>query len=168
MRALICMVLLQPRELCQIDPTPHSAQQGRGAFLKKHLNGLAHALAGVLWPGVVKRPHATLIRVWGSNLIVHSGLPGLAGWRSVPVEHCSDAHGLVLRAAAGWSLVFSGDTRPCAALATAGRGATLLVHEATFEPALLAQVWEGCPVNARTCNNNAVLVCGRSSCLRCR
>lgn len=64
---------------------------------------------------------------------------GLEQWRSVRVEHCSDAHGLVLRAAAGWSLVYSGDTRPCARLAAAGAGATLLVHEATFEPGLLAQ-----------------------------
>ncbi len=67
---------------------------------------------------------------------------GLADFRSVPVEHCCDAHGLVLRGAAGWSLAVSGDTRPCAALAAAGRGATLLVHEATFEPALAAQVSE--------------------------
>ncbi len=57
----------------------------------------------------------------------------------MPVEHCSDAYALVLRAAACWSLVYSGDTRPCAPLAAAGRGATLLVHEATFEPALIAQ-----------------------------
>jgi hypothetical protein len=30
----------------------------------------------------------------------------------------------------------AGDTRPCARLARAARGATLLIHEATFEPAL--------------------------------
>jgi ribonuclease Z len=36
----------------------------------------------------------------------------------------------------GWKLVYSGDTRPCAALARAGAGATLLIHEATFAPAL--------------------------------
>ncbi len=29
-----------------------------------------------------------------------------------------------------------GDTRPCAALASAGAGATLLIHEATFEESL--------------------------------
>jgi hypothetical protein len=38
----------------------------------------------------------------------------------------------------GWKLVYSGDTRPCEALVRAGAGATLLIHEATFEPALAA------------------------------
>lgn len=103
------------------------------------------ACCGFLWSSGCTRPWVPS-QVLGLMLTVLGGLTGLAEWRSVPVEHCSDAHGLVLRAAAGWSLVFSGDTRPCAALAAAGRGATLLVHEATFEPALLAQVWESCPV----------------------
>jgi ribonuclease BN (tRNA processing enzyme) len=31
----------------------------------------------------------------------------------------------------------SGDTRPCQALMRAGAGATLLIHEATFEPELI-------------------------------
>ena len=30
-------------------------------------------------------------------------------------------------------MVYSGDTRPCDALVAAGRGATLLIHEATFD-----------------------------------
>ena len=34
------------------------------------------------------------------------------------------------------SLGYPGDTRPCRLLEQAGRGATLLIHEATFEPAL--------------------------------
>merc|ERR1740124_642257 len=51
------------------------------------------------------------------------------------VEHCSDAWGVVLRHASGWSLCYSGDTRPCAALTRAARGATLLLHEATFADA---------------------------------
>ncbi|KXZ48095.1 hypothetical protein GPECTOR_30g190 [Gonium pectorale] len=34
---------------------------------------------------------------------------------------------------------FAGDTRPCPALIAAGAGATLLVHEATFEPCLEVQ-----------------------------
>jgi len=33
----------------------------------------------------------------------------------------------------GWSLVYSGDTRPCGRLISLGRGATVLIHEATFE-----------------------------------
>ncbi len=56
------------------------------------------------------------------------------------MEHCRDAWGLAFGARAGWSLVYSGDSRPCSRLQRAGAGCTLLVHEATFEPALLAQV----------------------------
>ena len=56
------------------------------------------------------------------------------------VDHCHDAWGLALAHAAGWSLVYSGDSCPCARLQAAGRGCTLLIHEATFEPGLAAQV----------------------------
>ena len=55
------------------------------------------------------------------------------------MEHCRDAWGLVLGARAGWSLVYSGDSRPCARLQRAGGGCTLLVHEATFAPGLVQQ-----------------------------
>ncbi|GLI68411.1 hypothetical protein VaNZ11_012799 [Volvox africanus] len=61
---------------------------------------------------------------------------GLVRWHSVAVHHCRDAWGLVLEHRDGWKLVYSGDTRPCPALISAGRGATLLIHEATFEPCL--------------------------------
>lgn len=46
---------------------------------------------------------------------------------------------LVLLANPGcpWPLPPAGDTRPCQRLEQAGRGATLLIHEATFEPGLL-------------------------------
>ncbi|EIE26920.1 hypothetical protein COCSUDRAFT_59422 [Coccomyxa subellipsoidea C-169] len=64
---------------------------------------------------------------------------GMVSWQSVPVEHCADAYGLVMRHICGWSLVYSGDSRPCRRLQDAGRGCTLLVHEATFEPALHSQ-----------------------------
>ena len=40
----------------------------------------------------------------------------------------------------GWSICFSGDTRPCQRLVEAARGCTLLIHEATFEPARMEQV----------------------------
>ncbi|CAG9466997.1 unnamed protein product [Pedinophyceae sp. YPF-701] len=57
----------------------------------------------------------------------------------VPVAHCHDAHALVLEHNDGWKLVYSGDTQPCARLAAAASGATLLIHEATFEPDLVDQ-----------------------------
>lgn len=53
-----------------------------------------------------------------------------------PVEHCRKSYGLVVEGLAGWKFVFSGDTRPCDAVVDAAKGATLLVHEATFEDAL--------------------------------
>ena len=55
---------------------------------------------------------------------------------AVPVNHCRGAYGLVIQHASGWKLVWSGDTRPCRALEAAGRGCTLLIHEATFGPEL--------------------------------
>lgn len=60
-----------------------------------------------------------------------SGL-GLAAAQCVPVTHCADSWGLVLTHRSGWRVGYSGDTRPCAALARAAAGATLLIHEATF------------------------------------
>jgi ribonuclease BN (tRNA processing enzyme) len=85
-------------------------------------------------------PHAVLYtpidcdrcRVWQGHIVVRLV--------SVPVIHCAGAFGLVITdhvssssaaaVAAGPPrviLVYSGDTRPCAALAAAGRGATILV-----------------------------------------
>lgn len=64
--------------------------------------------------------------------------------QAVRVTHCSDAWAVVVRSRAGWSAAYSGDTRPCPALAAAARGVTVLVHEATFEPALHAQVTLDC------------------------
>lgn len=49
-------------------------------------------------------------------------------------------YGIVLRTKAiesagqrAYTIVFSGDTRPCEALVRAGKGADLLIHEATHE-----------------------------------
>jgi hypothetical protein len=81
------------------------------------------------------------------------GEPMLLGFSSVPVIHCKEAYGLVLNfrsqqpnslppappslsgptaALKPFVVVYSGDTRPCPLLATAGRGASVLIHEATF------------------------------------
>ena len=58
---------------------------------------------------------------------------GLSEMRSILVDHCKHSFGLRLATPSGWSFVFSGDTRRCDNVAAAARGATLLVHEATFE-----------------------------------
>ncbi|KAJ0989419.1 hypothetical protein J5N97_007775 [Dioscorea zingiberensis] len=71
---------------------------------------------------------------------------GLEALFSVPVVHCPQAFGIVLKATEringmgktipGWKLVYSGDTRPCQALIDASHDATVLIHEATFEDSL--------------------------------
>jgi ribonuclease BN (tRNA processing enzyme) len=66
------------------------------------------------------------------------GALGLTRCEAVAVEHCPDAHALLLSHAAGWRLAFSGDCRPSGALAAAAAGATLLIHEATFGDDLAA------------------------------
>lgn len=72
---------------------------------------------------------------------------GLEALTSFPVVHCPQAYGVVLKAAErvnldgkvipGWKIVYSGDTRPCPELMEASRGATLLIHEASFRTPLL-------------------------------
>lgn len=67
---------------------------------------------------------------------------GLEALISFPVVHCPQAFGVVLKASErinsvgkvipGWKIVYSGDTRPCPELIEAARGATVLIHEASF------------------------------------
>lgn len=57
----------------------------------------------------------------------------LRNLRSVVVDHCHESYGLIVHSQRGWSVVYSGDTRPCHRLIQAGAGCTLLIHEATFE-----------------------------------
>jgi ribonuclease Z len=67
---------------------------------------------------------------------------GLEILYSVPVVHCPQAFGVVLRAMEkessaekaipGWKVVYSGDTRPCPALIDASRDATVLIHEVSW------------------------------------
>ncbi|MED6204816.1 tRNAse Z trz4, mitochondrial [Stylosanthes scabra] len=74
---------------------------------------------------------------------------GLKSLISFPVVHCPQAFGVVLNAAErtstsgkvipGWKVVYSGDTRPCPELIEAARGATVLIHEATFEEAMVEE-----------------------------
>lgn len=58
---------------------------------------------------------------------------GLTHLESVSVNHCRFAYGLVLKHRSGWSLAYSGDTRPDERLWTAGKGVDVLIHEATFD-----------------------------------
>ncbi|KAK6268075.1 hypothetical protein QUC31_012235 [Theobroma cacao] len=83
------------------------------------------------------------------NLKKVLGEAGLEALVSFPVVHCPQAFGIVLKAAErvnsvgkvipGWKIVYSGDTRPCPELVDASRGATVLIHEATFEDGLVEE-----------------------------
>jgi len=57
---------------------------------------------------------------------------GFRTLNTVNVLHRTKAFGLVVTHQDGWRLVYSGDTMPSDALAQAGEGATLLIHEATM------------------------------------
>jgi ribonuclease Z len=58
---------------------------------------------------------------------------GLTNLISVPVSHCYQSFGVVLDGTSFGRLVYSGDCRPSDRLVAIGKGADLLVHEATFE-----------------------------------
>lgn len=84
------------------------------------------------------------------NLTDVVGDAGLESVISFPVVHCPQAFGVVLKGAdrlhsdgrriiPGWKIVYSGDTRPCPELVEASQGATVLIHEATFEDALVEE-----------------------------
>lgn len=58
----------------------------------------------------------------------------LCSIHTVSVEHrASHCYGVIIKHCDDWSLVFSGDTMPTDALVNAGRGANVLIHEATME-----------------------------------
>lgn len=79
-----------------------------------------------------------------NNVLSDAGLEALV---SFPVVHCPNAYGVLIRAAdrtnvvggniPGWKVVYSGDSRPCSETIKASQGATVLIHEATFEDALI-------------------------------
>ena len=54
----------------------------------------------------------------------------------VPVCHPMHSHGIILHYKDKWKLVYSGDTRPCLDLVRAGKDASLLIHEATFDDSM--------------------------------
>ncbi|XP_055808983.1 tRNAse Z TRZ4, mitochondrial-like isoform X2 [Solanum dulcamara] len=76
------------------------------------------------------------------------GEAGLVRLISFPVVHCDDAFGVILestermncgKVVPGWKVVYSGDTRPCSEVIEASLGATILIHEATFEDGLVEE-----------------------------
>ena len=67
---------------------------------------------------------------------------GINEFLPVFVDHCPQAHGLVITHVSGVKIVYSGDTRPCDALVKYGMNATILIHEATFNDSLVKNAQE--------------------------
>ncbi|KAJ8465332.1 hypothetical protein OPV22_027884 [Ensete ventricosum] len=137
----------------------HGSLDSRGQFPENSDRGSeAENIASCRVVSSLFAPHTKMQSYWkrpGSPVDTAVALPvlmrlkellseaGLEFLYSVPVVHCPQAFGVVLKAAErpnslgkpipGWKLVYSGDTRPCQALINASRDATLLIHEATFE-----------------------------------
>jgi ribonuclease Z len=114
--------------------------------------------ADFYWPAETERTNTTSETGWSfksrvvaescrammaSSLALAKGVfasMGLHNVLNVQVTHCRQSFGLVVSGGgedetspAAFKLVYSGDTRPCDLLIEHGRGATILIHEATFE-----------------------------------
>ena len=77
-----------------------------------------------------------------------ASLPVPCSISTVPVRHCPDSYGLSFHTPPtpspicerlSYKLVYSGDTLPCQSLVDGGSGATLLLHESTFEAGMEAE-----------------------------
>eukprot|EP00002_Diphylleia_rotans_P025876 TRINITY_DN5137_c0_g1_i5.p1 TRINITY_DN5137_c0_g1~~TRINITY_DN5137_c0_g1_i5.p1 ORF type:complete len:186 (+),score=32.38 TRINITY_DN5137_c0_g1_i5:940-1497(+) len=58
---------------------------------------------------------------------------GISSIKTVPVPHCLESYGVVIKHNHGPSVVYSGDTRVSEELIEAGKGCTVLIHDSTFE-----------------------------------
>lgn len=75
----------------------------------------------------------------------------------VEVKHCPYSFGVIIEDCVnGWKIVYSGDTRPCDALAEAGKNATLAIHEATFEDEMAEEARE----KMHSTTSEALDICG--------
>ena len=56
----------------------------------------------------------------------------LVQFEPVPVIHCPQAHGIVIKHVSGIKISYTGDTRPCSEFGHAAEASTLMIHEATY------------------------------------
>jgi len=61
----------------------------------------------------------------------------LEKWETAPALHCQSSFTTAITFTSDFKLAYSGDTRPTQSFVEIGQGATLLVHEATFDDELL-------------------------------
>lgn len=62
----------------------------------------------------------------------HLDAYGIKRITTVPVQHCLEAHGIVLEFKNAFKVTYSGDARPCQQLAQLGVNSDLFIHEATY------------------------------------
>ncbi|KAK9384968.1 beta-lactamase-like protein [Lipomyces mesembrius] len=62
----------------------------------------------------------------------------LASIQTIPAVHCQPAYSIILSTSSQFKLAYTGDTRPNQGFAAAASNSTLVIHEATFDDALLA------------------------------
>ena len=58
---------------------------------------------------------------------------GRLSLRTIPVQHVGECYGIRINREQDWSIVYSGDTKPCPRLVDEGRNTNLLIHEGTFQ-----------------------------------
>jgi ribonuclease Z len=66
---------------------------------------------------------------------------GLSSIEACPVEHCHGALAVAFTFPNGFKVAYSGDCRPSQRFAKIGEGATLLIHEATFDDELQSDAY---------------------------
>jgi ribonuclease Z len=71
--------------------------------------------------------------VFGRENVMNFGLTSIT---ACPVQHCNNAMAVVFDFSNGFKVAYSGDCRPSNDFARIGQGATLLIHEATFDDEL--------------------------------
>ncbi|KAF9909274.1 Zinc phosphodiesterase ELAC protein 2 [Linnemannia zychae] len=79
---------------------------------------------------------------------------GFKDIQTVDVIHCPWAYGISMTHKDGWKIVYSGDTRPCQNLVDVGKGATVLLHEATFEEEMKEEAFK----KRHSTTNEAIMV----------
>jgi ribonuclease Z len=82
---------------------------------------------------------------------------GFSNCRVVQVEHCQYSYAIILDGTPFGRLVYSGDCRPCAALARVAQPVDLLIHEATFEDGMESEAFL-----KRHCTTGEALRMGRA------